>query len=465
MSTLLKIVLITALFSLITALIAENRHPVKTLAWILVLVFLPGIGLILFFLFGIDKKDKKLISDEELKTLKTHTINNYLDNIVNIDEEPAKLLQVSNQSIPLGGNSVTVFTTYDSMFISLIKDLKEAKDHIHFQFFKFEDDDSGRTLGKILIKKAKEGVKVRVLYDDAANLTRKRFYKWLKKEGVEVQPFLKVEIPFLSSNTNYRNHRKVVVVDGCTAYCGGMNIADRYSRGINDKDWRDTHFKVYGPAASELQTSFLTDWIFATKNKISEISRYYPKCETTGNVKMQVATSGVMDKWHVTMQGMISIISQAKKYVYLESPYFIPSEPFMMALKNAALSGIDVRLIIPLKGDKGILTPLASRSYIEDALTAGVKIFFYNGGYMHAKTIVSDDYISTIGSTNIDIRSFEQDFEVNGFFYDRQIANTLRDAFLKDQNNSIEVHLNEWVNRPKYERITESFARLFSMLL
>ncbi|MBP5210929.1 MAG: cardiolipin synthase [Bacteroidales bacterium] len=461
----LIVILFTVILSLVVTVIAENRHPVKTLAWILVLILLPVLGLILYFLFGINKKKDRLVNDEQLDSFKQHTLNNYIDSIVNIENETSKLLQMTNKAIPLGGNEVTVFTDFNSMFASLAEDMRNAKNHINFQFFKIEDDPIGRALAEIMAERASKGVDVKVLYDDAANLIRKPFYRRMKKKGIQVQPFLKVIIPFLSSNTNYRNHRKVVVIDGNIAYCGGMNIAERYSVGIRGGNWRDTHFRVRGPAASELQTSFLVDWLFTSKRSIKDVEMYYPAYKPEGNVQMQIATSGVMDEWHVTMQGMISLISQAKKYVYLESPYFIPTETFMMALRNAALSGVDVRIIIPYRGDRGALTPLATRSYVESALIAGVKVFFYNGGYMHSKTIVVDDQVSTIGSTNIDVRSFEQDFEVNGFFYNEEVATTLRKAFLKDSENSTQVFLEEWQQRPQIEKLNESFARLFSMLL
>ncbi|MBQ7222736.1 MAG: cardiolipin synthase [Bacteroidales bacterium] len=461
----LIVAVFTAILSLVVALIAENRHPVKTLAWILVLLFLPGLGLIFYFLFGTNKKNERLLSDEEVDGFKKRTLENYYDNIVNIENETSRLLQMTNKAIPLGGNEVTVYTDFNSMFAALAEDMRNAKNHINFQFFKIEDDPIGRALAEIMAERASKGVDVKVLYDDAANLSRKKFYKWMKNRGIHVQPFLRVVIPFISSNTNYRNHRKVVVIDGNIGYCGGMNIAERYSVGIRSGNWRDTHFRVRGPAASELQTSFLVDWLFTSKRSIKDIEMYYPAYKPEGNVQMQIATSGVMDEWHVTMQGMISLITLAKKYVYLESPYFIPTDTFMMALRNAALSGVDVRIIIPYRGDRGFLTPLATRSYVEAALRAGVKVYFYNGGYMHSKTIVTDDTAATIGSTNIDIRSFEQDFEANGFFYDENVAVTLRKAFLKDQENSTQVHLEEWLQRPRTEKLLESFARLFSMLL
>ncbi|MBS7302394.1 MAG: cardiolipin synthase, partial [Bacteroidales bacterium] len=326
------------------------------------------------------------------------------------------------------------------------------------------DDKVGRKVGEKLRELAARGLEVRVTYDSAANLTRYKFYRWLRKGGVQVHSFLPVILPFLTSTTNYRNHRKIVVIDGKVGYLGGMNIADRYSKGIRGGVWRDTHARIQGPAAAELQTAFLVDWQYCSRRFVSG-DRYFPCVEPCGDSIVQIATSGPMDEWKVTMQGMIRLITQAQRYVYIESPYFIPTEPVMLALKNAALSGVDVRIIIPYYGDKGVLVPLASRSYVEEALIAGVKIYFYGGGYLHSKTLVSDGTVCTVGSTNLDVRSFEQDFEINAFIYDAAVSRKLRDAFLSDMENSTRVTLEQWRKRSTWEKFKESFARLFSPIL
>lgn len=322
----------------------------------------------------------------------------------------------------------------------------------------------GRRIEEVLVRKASEGVEVRVQYDDAANLTHRGFFRRMRQRGVQVQPFLKVGLVFLDADTNYRNHRKVVVVDGRVGYLGGMNIAKRYSTGVHGGDWRDTHMRVEGPAVSELQTSFVVDWQFSS-GRLLNFDRYYPKVESCGDVCMQIATSGPLDEWRVIMQGIAQMIAASRDYIYIESPYLIPTEPVLMALRNAALSGVDVRIIIPYRGDKGIIPPLASRSYVKDVITAGVKVFFYNGGYMHSKAIVSDDRLCTIGSTNMDVRSYEQDFEINAFIYDEGVARELREHFLRDQANSTPVDPVAWNSRSWFRRYKESLARLLSPLL
>ena len=468
MRTIFELLLLLTIISVGGILITENRHPVKTFCWILIICILPVFGLVLWFFFGTSKRNKRLIDEKQLKVLKSIVVRTYPDrieeNIQGNSADLSKLLWMTGRSIPLKGNSLKVYTVCQEMYDDLVRDLKTATDHIHFEFFKFEDDQIGRRIGEILIAKARAGVQVRVQYDHVANYFRGKFYNWLKEGGVEVEPFLKVSLPFLSSDTNYRNHRKIVIIDGRIGYAGGMNIAQRYATGIKRGNWRDTHFRVVGPAVSEMQVVFLTDWCFSRKELLDD-QRFFPRVESDDNVTMQIASSGPMDQWNVTMQGMMRIITRAKSYVYIQSPYLIPTEPVMSALRDTALAGVDVRLMIPYHGDRGVIPALASRSYVAQALEAGVKVYFYNGGYLHAKTIVSDDEIVTIGSTNLDVRSFEQDFEINAFIYDSNLAVQMKEIFLRDQDDCSWVTAEQWAYRPKLEKVKESVARLFSPLL
>ena len=464
----LDILLALVVASTVTLVITQNRHPVKTLAWMMVLVFLPVIGLVLYFFFGIDNKHRRLISDADLARLKSHTLSlaetlpppEYDDR----DADLVNLLRTTNKACPMPGNAVRVYTEFGTMLSDLLDDMRSARDHIHFEFFKIEDDSVGRAIEEVFVEKIREGVEVRVQYDDAANLDRKRFFRRLRDEGVQVQPFLKVVIPFISSDTNYRNHRKLVVIDGRIGYTGGMNIAERYLKGIRGGVWRDTHMRVEGPAVSEMQTCFIVDWQFSSR-QVLDACRYYPALSPKGPVTLQVATGGPMDEWRVIMQGIVQMIASSREYVYVQSPYLVPTEPVLLALRNAALSGVDVRVMIPYRGDKGIIVPLASRSYVDEVTAAGVKVYFYSGGYMHSKAIVCDDRVSTIGSTNMDVRSYEQDFEINAFIYDREVAVTLRKAFLHDQLDSWLVDPVKWAGRSWFKRYKESLARLLSPLL
>ena len=232
------------------------------------------------------------------------------------------------------------------MYGDLLADLESARHHIHFQFFKFEDDELGRKAEEILSRKAREGVEVRLQIDDLANLTRRGFYRRMEKNGVQVEPFVRVRFLLVNSDTNYRNHRKNVVIDGRIGYTGGMNIAKRYAVGIRSGIWRDSHIRVTGPVVAEMQSAFLMDWKFSTKHLLDD-PVYYPAVPRTGDLLMQVATSGPMGEFRVIMQAMLRILAESRHYVFIQTPYFIPTEAVMLALRGAALSGVDVRLMLP----------------------------------------------------------------------------------------------------------------------
>ncbi len=463
----LNILLLVILISIILMEIAENGHPIRTLTWILLLVFLPVIGLILYFFFGLDRKNRRMVSVEDMDRFQQLTDKAVEGQVC--EDPPAgvrnliTLLHTAGKAVPVRGNDVRVYTDFSAMYSDLLADLESAQHHIHFQFFKFEDDEMGRKAEEILVRKAQEGVEVRLQIDDLANLSRRRFFRRMAKKGVQVRPFFRVQL-FLSSDTNYRNHRKNVVIDGRVGYTGGMNIAKRYAIGIRNGVWRDTHIRVEGPVVAEMQTAFLVDWKFSTKQLLDD-PVYFPQVPPAGNLLMQVATSGPLGEFRVIMQAILRVFSESRKYVYVQTPYFIPNEPLGAALRNCALAGVDVRLIIPRRDDVNIITTLASRSYIKDLLAAGVKVYFYDKGFMHAKTVVADDNVCSIGSTNLDIRSFEQDFEINAFIYDKKMAKQMRDQFLLDLESCTQVDPERWARRSRVHRFWESVARLFSPIL
>ncbi len=467
MSIWLNIFFILVLVSIIVMEIAENGHPIHTLAWILALVFLPGVGLVLYFFFGRDRKNRRMVSSQDMLRLyerSREACGPYLtEEIPPSQKNLSTLLRTAGNALLVGGNAVRVYTGFPDMYADLLADLESARHHIHFQFFKFEDDEMGRKAEEILARKAREGVEVRLQIDDLANLTRRKFYRRLAEQGVQVRPFLRVRL-ILSSDTNYRNHRKNVVIDGRIGYTGGMNIAKRYATGIRTGKWRDTHMRVTGPVVAEMQSAFLVDWKFSTKQLLDD-PVYFPALPASGDLLMQVATSGPMGEFRVIMQAVIRILSESRRYVYIQTPYFIPNEPVVMALRNAALSGVDVRLMLPYHGDGNFIVTFASRSYIKDMLAAGVKVCFYEKGFLHSKAIVADDEVSSIGSANLDIRSFEQDFEINAFIYDRDLAMHMREVFLKDEADGHYIDPEEWEKRSSWQRLVESVARLFSPLL
>ena len=435
----------------------------------MVLTFMPVLGLLLYIVFGMDNRQRRQIKDEDLRRLKAITETRQSDNIAS--ETPAQyeklacMLRNMNQAYPLEGNNVEIMTDFRTMSDRLVADIESARHHINMLFFKFEDDAAGRRIADALIRKAEEGVQVRLIYDEAGNLmVPRKFYRKLRRHGIQVRGFIRIFLPILSRDYNSRNHRKVVVIDGKTGYMGGMNIAQRYADGLKWGIWRDTHIRITGPAVLELQTSFLTDWKF-TKGDDPDLDSMYPYNSPCGNTLMQIVTGGSMDKWNVMMQAYMTAIASARSHAYLQSPYFIPPEPIMKALQNAALGGVDVRVMIPYRGDKGILPPWASRSYIKEALNAGIKIYLYRKGYMHAKTMTIDDSLVTIGSTNIDFRGFEQDFEINAFMYDDDLARRHREIFLEDQKDAELIDPLEWDKRPLVEKAKESVARIFSQVL
>lgn len=463
------IALFLLLVGTIFVIVLENRNPVKTLAWVMVLTFVPIFGFVAYILFGMNNRSRRLISTGRYACLKSHVPKNYDESVILARPESndtlAEVAHSVNYAYLLGGNSVETYTHFDSFFPAMLEDIRRARHHVHVLFFKIEDDAIGNELADLLIDKVKEGVEVRLLYDDIANFSvRKRFYRRMSRNGVQVVPFARVYIPFLSRNTNYRNHRKVTVIDGEIGYIGGMNIAERYSKGIRGGIWRDTHLRIAGPAITELQTVFLIDWQFAT-GKFVDGACYYPKVLPQGSMQVQIVKCGPMNRWDVMKHAFVDIISRSRKYVYVQSPYFIPTDSILMAMQNAALAGVDVRLMIPYRGDKGILPPLASKSYLKEILIAGVKVYFYMDGYLHSKTIVSDDSFATIGSTNIDVRSLEQNFEANAFVYDREFAVRMKEIFLEDMKHTKQITWREWKRRPYLEKAKESFARLFAPLL
>lgn len=462
--------------------VLDNRNPVKTMAWILVLLFLPFVGLVFYYFFGRSTRKERLISKKGYSRLLKRPMAEYqiqesLDNI----SDKSRIMQFFrnvNNALPFEGNTVEVYTDGASMIIDLLKSVYSAKHHIHIEFYIIEDDPVGRLLRDALIDKAREGVVVRVLYDDVGCWrVDKDFYEQMLCEGIEVQGFLKVRYPLFTSKVNYRNHRKIVVIDGRVGFIGGMNIAIRYIKGLDWGIWRDTHARIAGKAVYGLQTAFLTDW-FTVERSLITSSEYFPKftpSETdsaeTGGLRLtinnsiaQIVTSDPVSRWRDIMQGYVLAISSARKYIYIQTPYLLPTEPILTALQSAALSGVDVRIMIPKRGDSWIIHK-ASMSYINDLMKSGVKIYLYKRGFIHSKMMTCDDEISTIGSTNMDFRSFEHNFEANAFFYDKETAEALKKVFIDDMSSSTLLTLKLWNARSAKNKISESVIRLLSPLL
>ncbi len=461
----------------IGVVVLENRNPLKSVSWIMILLLLPGLGIIFYLFFGQNLRKEKIIAHKGLKNL-DQLFSLAQAQITRLDEDnllkgtPAhtklnlvRLLLNSSNSLITVGNRVTVLSSGTKKFEALRKAITEAKHFIHLEYYIFDLDDIGTIIKNLLIDKARQGVEVRIIVDDVGSWELKSsFFKELRAEGVEVESFLKVRFPWLTSKVNYRNHRKIVVIDGEIGFIGGINIADRYLKGSEVYGiWRDTHLMIEGDAVNSLQTTFLIDWYFVSQTELAE-PKYFPTKKTLGDKIVQISASGPDSDWPAIMMGFFEAVSSANKYVYMATPYFTPSESVLMAIKTAAMGGVDVRIIMPEKSD-AFITLLSSRSFIKELLEAGVKVYFYQKGFLHAKTMVVDNVLAAVGSANMDFRSFEQNFEITAFLYDEEIASVMQNAFLADLDDSRQLTLEGWASRSVKEKAKESFARLFSPLL
>ncbi|MBR6048095.1 MAG: cardiolipin synthase [Bacteroidaceae bacterium] len=460
----IKLVILLFALNLSVVVMMQRRRPSDAWAWILVLVFVPVMGILLYYLFGFPAKDRPLISDERLQILKSYTAPLCTEGEDGVNPL-IPLLQRVNQSYPTRGNGIEFYTAFADMFQALKADIQAARHHIHLEFFQIESDPVGDELSDLLINKVKEGVEVRVIYDAAACwLVPRSFYRRMQNGGVQIKAFNPI-FPILSPFSNYRDHRKVVVIDGKIGFTGGMNIAERYLLGVRGGIWRDTHIRMIGPSVSELQTAFLSDWQFTRKEWIHDDVYYPVPLRSDQNLLIQMISSNPTDSWRVMDLSISQTIFSSRRYLYLQSPYFLPSESIRVSLHAAALSGVDVRVMIPTQPDKGHITINASRWYVEQMLQAGVRFYFYDNGYMHSKTIVSDDQITSIGSVNIDSRSLSQAFEIDAFIYDREVALHQKQLFLDDIKFCHELDLKTWQQRPRWDRVKESFCHLLAPLL
>ena len=468
-SAIVSLLFLLAVVATIVVIVMDNRNPYKTLAWVLVLVFLPVVGLALYYFFGQDTRREKLISKKGFKRLTKYPMMEFqMQESFKVSEEKQhqliRFFQRVNLALPFEGNSMKIFQDGSSMLQALLATINSAKHHIHVEFYIFEDDAVGCLVKDALIEKAREGVEIRVLYDDVGCWkVPHRFYDEMREAGIEVRGFLKVRFPRFTSKVNYRNHRKLVVVDGRIGFVGGMNLAERYLKGVPWGIWKDIMMQVEGKAVYGLQMAFLTDW-YATDHSLITSSSYFPKMEDKGTSLMQVVTSDPVGEWKDIMQGLLIAITSAQKYVYIQSPYLLPTEPILLALKTAAAAGVDVRIMIPEKSDSRMVH-WGTMSYLQELMEAGIKIYMYQKGFLHSKLIVCDDCLSSVGSTNMDFRSFEHNFEINAFMYDKTSALMLKDIFLSDQKDAKLLHLKEWRMRPWSQKVKESVIRLFAPLL
>lgn len=464
------VILLTLLF-----LLLDNRKPEKTIAWAIVLILLPVVGLISYMILGRNLRKEKLLDrkslmdDDRVIKLRTQQLEKLINNEIDLGDaihdrkNIITFLLKSSKALLSEYNTIKHFSQGIDAFESILTDLERAQHHIHMEYYVFEPDAIGRSIKDILIRKAKEGVEVRFIYDSVGswNLSRK-FLKEMEEAGVMTREFLPVRFPWFTSRVNYRNHRKIIVIDGTIGYVGGMNVADRYIEGTPKLGiWRDSHLKLTGGSVRALQLVFCVDWDFVDGKTLDGVERFFPETRVENKKLIQIAASGPDSETSYMMETYFAAIVTAKKFIYITTPYFLPNESILTALRTAALAGVEIRIIIPRKSDSYMVS-FASLSYIQSLLKIGVRVYFYRRGFVHAKTMVVDGVISSVGTANMDYRSFDYNLEVNAIIYDEEFANELVSQFNKDIKESEEISLERWRKRKIIDKLRQSAARLFA---
>lgn len=455
------------IFSIIAIILSENRNPVKSLAWVTVLLLLPAVGLFLYVFLGRSIKHTHMASRRNRN--KKHQINSENNHCEN-EQLSAESIQQINLTQNLTGskfynnNGIKIYTTGATKFEDFKNDLINAKEFINIQFYIFNDDKIGNEIKNILIKKAQEGLTIRIIYDHVGSFgAKKNFFKEMENAGIKTHPFFKVSFPAFATRINWRNHRKLSIIDGQIGYIGGMNIADRYITGGKFDTWRDTHLRLTGPIISALQHSFFSDWNFLSQNNTTAEHPIKPM-SSKENIGMQLLTSGPTSQWNNIAMVFLKAISNAKNSILIQTPYFLPTESLLRALQSAALSNVKVKIMIPRTSDSNILR-LASFSYINECMKSGIEFFLYEAGMLHSKTIIIDNEFSTVGSTNFDFRSFEHNFECNLFIYSQNVNAIMRNIFADDLKLCTRIDSNTWNERPLSQKIKESIIRPLSPVL
>lgn len=476
------IISILNIFLSMVVIFIERRDAAVTWAWLMVLLFLPVLGFILYFTLGqnlgrrklyrLVEKDKTMaldVSGAQWEQLRRHQYSfrnpeaaNYQDMIM--------LNLRSGMALYTEDNCVDVFTDGKEKFAALFQTIASAQDHIHVLYYIIKNDETGRRLRDALVDKAKAGVEVRLLYDDVGSADLcSDFFRPLKEAGGKTAAFFPSKIPYLNIRVNYRNHRKLAIIDGHVGFLGGFNVSNKYL-GLNERIgyWRDTHLRIAGSAVLQMQLQFLMDWNMASQELLEADSRYFPIKESpkTNDQSMgvQIVSSGPKDEMDQIKDAFIKMIYKAKKSIWIQTPYFIPDESLLNALKTAALSGLDVRIMIPKVPDHQMVY-WATYSYLGNLLPLGVRCFLYENGFLHAKTIVVDGTVSSVGTANFDIRSFKLNFETNAFIYHAALGKRMMEIYEEDMRHCSELTFEEYEQRSRLQRIKESFVRLLTPIL
>ena len=463
----------------VSLIFLERRNAQSVWAWVLVLFFIPFVGFILYMLFGRTIYRQQIFKlDEEDKVGLEHLVSEQLEEIQKgrltlsspVAEKHKKLVHMllyNNQSFVTSNNSVETYTNMNDKFDQMIKDIEAAEDHIHFQYYIFKLDGIGNRLYKALLKKQKEGVSVRILYDDigSRSLSLKNFTD-IKEHGGLVEAFFPSKLPLVNPRINNRNHRKIVVIDGRIGYIGGSNVGDEYI-GLDPKmgAWRDTHLRIEGNAVKSLQLRFMLDWnSHDTRNNMKHEDRYFPEIFSVGDITMQIASSGPDEDYQQIKYGYLKMINSAKKEIYIQSPYFIPDQSIMEALKITLLSGVKVKIMIPSFPDHPFVY-WATYSNVATLMYMGAEVYMYQPGFLHQKVFVIDDEIVSIGTTNVDNRSFILNFEVNAFIYNTEEAIKSRKIFENDIQHCEILTIEKYEARGNWIKLKEGLANLIEPIL
>ncbi len=463
----------------IITILSENRNPSKSLAYILVIVFLPVVGLLIYYFVGRKPAFKKQVFDRK-RLMDRQKMEEYYEQLKPqmgerlqlLEEEigdmafPFRYLIYQNQSLITTGNAVTLLTNGEEMFPAFFTALENARYHIHIEYYIFTSDDVGNRIADILISKQKAGVEIRVIVDDEGSNHIKQLPKRFKEAGIQFLKTLPVAFGSLA-NSNYRDHRKIAIIDGSVGFIGGINLDERYWN--NNKHtlyWRDTSVRIEGPAVNLLQVQFFLSWYFAGgNNEFGELNNYFKvQSQKKGNGIVAIAASGPSSEVPYIMETILLALGQAKRTIRVCTPYFIPPDELTSALVIAAANGVEVELILPAKSDSFIVQH-ASLSFIKPLLERGVKVYLYEKGFIHAKTISIDSTLAFIGTVNMDTRSLYLNFEITSIIHEPDLCKEMEDNFAKDKQNARLVTLEQWQNRPAFQRGLDSVCRLLAALL
>ncbi len=456
---------------LIIGIILDNKKPAKSFAYIFLLLLFPIGGVLLYFLLGVHYQKKKLFT-----RLRNYQVE-FIQSSNNREKNKEDIIKIPGitQKIPTlfynidhvqftDKNEIKFLVNGEEKFLVLIDELEKAKKTIYLEYYIFNDDNIGNKIIEILCNKSSDGIDVKVIYDPVGSSISKKAVKKLKKHNVEIKPYMPVFFSRFAHKANYRNHRKIVVIDDYTGFLGGINISDKY---INPNSinlfWRDTHMMIKGEAVFDLQLLFISDWFFVSGKKIE------PNQNTDFKIiKSQIPTCIIgsdygADFQHI-MEAFFGVITNAKEEVLISTPYFLPNEIILKALIITAKSGVKIKLLIPQKTDLASAY-YASQTYLKEVLKNGIEVYYYKKGMMHAKTMIVDSSICTIGSTNMDQRSFDLNAEVNAFIVDKEKALELKSQFEADLKDAYKLNINELLNWPWYKKAMSSLARLIAPIL